>query len=51
MTQYSSVNGKPSDSKLDSLKPATWSTIGVTLRLLLYVTGNSEIDFPHIYNI
>lgn len=49
MTQYSSVNGKPSDSKLDSLKlTSCWSTIGVTLRLLLYVTGNSEIDFPHI---
>ena len=42
MTQYSSVNLKLSDSQVDKLKSVMKNETGVTLRLSLNMTDNSN---------
>ena len=49
MTQYDTLNGKLSNSKLNKLKSAIKNATEVTLNLLLNVVGesNDEINFCH----
>ena len=47
MTQYDSLNVKPSNSQLNELKGAIKNEIGVLLRLSLNMVGDDETNFPH----
>ena len=47
MTQYNSLNGKPSNSQLNKLKSAIENETEVVLRLSSNMIGDDETNFPH----
>ena len=47
MTQYNSLNVKPSNSQLNKLKSATKDETEVVLRLSSNMIGDNENNFPH----
>ena len=47
MTQYNSLNVKPSNSQLNKLKSAIKNKSEVVLRLSSNMIGDNETNFPH----
>ena len=47
MTQYNSLNVKPSNSQLNKLKSEVKNETGVVLRLSLNMVGDDKTNFPH----
>ena len=47
MTQYNSLNVKPSNSQLNKLKSTISNETEVVLRLSSHMIGDNETNFPH----